>query len=86
MQPYACNYAYAMQETCFFPASSLSLLSLSSVYRENCKYGHAALLPETRKMSRLCFPLRKSLKIDKVTPESNVYRHGLFSFQTCRML
>ena len=34
--------------------------------RENCKYGYDALLPETRKTSRLHFPLRKSLKIDKV--------------------
>ncbi|XP_073229204.1 uncharacterized protein [Porites lutea] len=33
---------------------------------ENCKYGHGALLPETRKTSSLRFPLRKSLKIDKL--------------------
>ncbi|KAL9960225.1 hypothetical protein ACROYT_G033653 [Oculina patagonica] len=36
---------------------------------ENCKYGHDALLPETRKTSRLQFPLRKSLKIDKLKVE-----------------
>ena len=34
--------------------------------RESCTYGYTALLPETRKNSRLHFPLRKSLKIDKV--------------------
>lgn len=36
---------------------------------ENCKYGYDALLPETRKTSRLHFPLRKSLKIDKLRIE-----------------
>lgn len=36
---------------------------------ENCKYGYEALLPETRKTSRLHFPLRKSLKIDKLKIE-----------------
>lgn len=33
---------------------------------DKCKYGHDALLPETRTTSRLRFPLRKSLKIDKL--------------------
>ena len=65
------------QSFCGFPSLSSSL-SLLCIYRENCKYGHDALLPEIRKMSRLCFPLRKSLKIDKVTLESKAY--GLISF------
>ena len=60
-----------MQTTRYVFLSFSSSSTLSSIYRENCKYGHDALLPETRKMSRLCFPLRKSLKIDKVTLESN---------------
>ncbi|XP_068758351.1 uncharacterized protein [Montipora capricornis] len=33
---------------------------------ESCAYGYTAFLPEKRKNSRLRFPLRKSLKIDKL--------------------
>ena len=68
-----------MQTTRYVFPSFSSSSALSSIYRENCKYGHDALLLETRKMSRLCFPLRKSLKIDKVTLESNT--DGFISFQ-----
>ena len=69
-----------MQTTRYVFLSFSSSSALPSVYRENCKYGHDALLPETRKMSRLCFPLRKSLKIDKVTLESNTDEFISFQF------
>ena len=48
-------------------ASLLCFVMFVCSCRENCKYGHGALLPETRKTSSLRFPLRKSLKIDKVS-------------------
>ena len=37
-----------------------------AVCREKCTYGFDAFLPDVRRESTLRFPLRKSLKIDKV--------------------
>lgn len=48
-----------------FPKFPNSII-FSTLCKENYKYGYEALLPETRKTSRLRFPLIESLKIDEV--------------------